>query len=279
VRCRFEISDTPWPVKIDPGQIGQVINNIILNADQAMPGGGTISIATENVVIGRQQGLPLKEGRHVKIAINDHGLGIPKNHLAKIFDPYFTTKQKGSGIGLAIAHSIVEKHNGFITVESQVGIGTTVCVYLPSTSQPLSKKSEDHSTLIRGSGKVLLMDDEDDIRTVSSEMLKALGYTVVCAHDGTEAVALYTQAYESGEVFEAAILDLTIPGGMGGKEASHKILELDSSAAIIVSSGYSNDPIMSEFKNHGFQAAMSKPYRIQELSTTLKKVIEARRRK
>lgn len=279
VRCRFDFSDGLLPVKVDPGQIGQVVNNIILNADQSMPAGGIIEITAENFDTGASPSLPLKAGRYVKISVKDHGIGIPKEHLTKIFDPYFTTKQKGSGIGLAIAYSIAEKHDGYITVESQISVGSTFHVYLPAAKEPLPKERAGHIALYRGSGKVLLMDDEEDIRTVSSEMLTALGYEVVCAHDGAEAADLFRQAHDSGKPFESVILDLTIPGGMGGQDVIREILEIDPSAAVIVSSGYSNDPVMSDYKKYGFHAAMSKPYRIQELSKTLQRVIEEKRGK
>ena len=272
VRCTFDLPENLWPVSIDAGQMSQVFNNIIINAEQSMPEGGIIDVKTQNVDITSPALMPSGPGKYVKISIRDHGIGIPRDHLTKIFDPYFTTKQKGSGIGLTVAHSIVDRHNGHITAES-VGNGATIQVYLPAVEGVLSELSRRSSELMSGSGKVLLMDDEQIIRAVGSEMLQLLGYEVVCARDGAEAVELYRQALERGLAFDAVILDLTIPGGMGGKEAVSKILSLDPTAAAIVSSGYSNDQVISEYRRYGFRGAVCKPYRLQELSAILHEVL------
>ena len=272
VRCVFDLPDNLWSAAADGGQIGQVINNIIINAEQAMPAGGVVEVSARNVEIVPPSPIPLGPGKYVEIAIRDEGIGISKIHLAKIFDPYFTTKQKGSGIGLAVAYSIVDKHNGYITAESE-GAGTTFHVYLPATEATSSGQTDPTGRLIRGAGKILLMDDEPDIRTVGSEMLKALGYAVTCVCDGTEAVDAYRQALDAGETFDALILDLTIPGGMGGKDAVAEILALDPSAVAIVSSGYSNDPVIAQFRQYGFRGAVCKPYRLQDLSTLLHEVL------
>lgn len=272
VRCTFDLPENLWPVSIDAGQIGQVISNIIINAEHSMPGGGVIEVTTQNVDITSPALLPSKPGKYVKISIRDHGIGIPRDHLTKIFDPYFTTKQKGSGIGLTVAYSIIDRHNGYITAESE-GDGSTLHVYLPAVEGAFLEISSRSSELMSGVGKVLLMDDEQIIRSVGSEMLQLLGYEVVCARDGTEAVELYRQAQEQGHAFDAVILDLTIPGGMGGKDAVSKILSLDPTAAVIVSSGYSNDQVISEYRHYGFQGAVCKPYRLQELSAILHEVL------
>ena len=272
VRCTFDLPENLWPVSIDAGQISQVISNIIINAEQSMPEGGVIEVKTQNVDITSPALLPSGPGKYVKISIRDHGIGIPRDHLTKIFDPYFTTKQKGSGIGLTVAYSIVDRHNGYITAESE-GDGSTLHVYLPAVEGAFLELSSRSSELMSGVGKVLLMDDEQIIRSVGSEMLQLLGYEVVCARDGTEAVELYRQAQEQGHAFDAVILDLTIPGGMGGKDAVSKILSLDPTAAVIVSSGYSNDQVISEYRHYGFQGAVCKPYRLQELSAILHEVL------
>jgi CheY-like chemotaxis protein len=208
----------------------------------------------------------------VKISFRDQGIGIPKSHLGKIFDPYFTTKQKGSGIGLAVAYSIIDKHSGYIGVESE-DRGTTFHVYLPAIEAAVSSHADRRIEFVRGAGKVLLMDDEQVIRTVGSEMLKALGYDAVCTRDGAEAVEYYRIAKEAGEAYDAVILDLTIPGGMGGKEAVSQILALDPSAAVIVSSGYSNDQVMAQFRHYGFIGAVCKPYQLQDLGAVLREVL------
>ena len=272
VRCTFDLPENLWSATVDAGQIGQVINNIIINAEQSMPEGGILEARAQNVEIASSTPIPLVRGKYVKISIRDQGIGIPDAHLTKIFDPYFTTKQKGSGIGLSVAYSIVDKHSGYIAAESDDG-GTTFHVYLPATESAGSAQTDHRSAILRGVGTVLLMDDEPDIRTVGGEMLQALGYTVVCARDGAGAVERYGQAQEAGEAFDAVILDLTIPGGMGGKEAVTKILALDPSAAVIVSSGYSNDPVMAQFRRYGFQGAVSKPYQLKDLSAVLHEVL------
>jgi signal transduction histidine kinase/ActR/RegA family two-component response regulator len=273
VRCTLDLPENLWPVSIDAGQMGQVFSNIIINAEQSMPEGGIIEVKTQNVDITSPALVPSGPGKYVRISIRDHGIGIPRDHLTKIFDPYFTTKQKGSGIGLTVAHSIVDRHNGHITAESE-GNGSTIQVYLPAVEGALSKLSRRSSELMSGSGKVLLMDDEQIIRAVGSEMLQILGYEVVCARDGTEAVDLYRQAFEKGHTFDAVILDLTIPGGMGGKDAVSKILSLNPTAAVIVSSGYSNDQVISEYHHYGFRGAVCKPYRLKELSAILHEVLD-----
>lgn len=275
VRCTFELPENLWPVSIDAGQISQVISNIIINAEQSMPGGGVIAVKTQNVEINSTALIPSRPGKYVKISIRDQGIGIPKEHLTKIFDPYFTTKQKGSGIGLTVAYSIVDRHNGTITAESDVD-GSTIDVYLPAAERASSEISSRPGELMRGVGKVLLMDDEQIIRVVGSEMLQLLGYEVVCAQDGAEAIERYRQAQEEGHTFDVVILDLTIPGGMGGKDAVSKILSLDPTAAVIVSSGYSNDPVIAEYRHYGFRGAVCKPYRLQELSAVLHEVLVER---
>ena len=272
VRCTFDLPKNLWPVSIDAGQISQVISNIIINAEHSMPGGGVIEVKTQNVDITSPAFIPSGPGKYVKISIRDHGIGIPRDHLTKIFDPYFTTKQKGSGIGLTVAYSIVDRHNGYITAESEVD-GSTLHVYLPAVEGAFLELSSRPRELMSGVGKVLLMDDEQIIRAVGSEMLQLLGYEVVCARDGTEAVDLYRKAQEEGLAFDAVILDLTIPGGMGGKDAVSKILSLDPTAAVIVSSGYSNDQVISEYRHYGFRGAVCKPYRLQELSAILHEVL------
>ncbi len=272
VRCASDLPENLWSASVDAGQIGQVINNIIINAEQSMPEGGVIEVNAQNVEIASPSPIPLRPGKYVKILIRDQGIGISKAHLAKIFDPYFTTKQKGSGIGLAVAYSIIDKHDGYITAESE-GCGTTFHVYLPATKGAVSGQSDRHSKLLRGTGKVLLMDDDQDIRTVGSEMLKILGYEVVCACDGAEAVESYRQTLEAGEAFDAVILDLTIPGGMGGKDAVAKILALDNSATVIVSSGYSNDEVIAQFRQFGFQGVVCKPYQLRDLGGVLHEVL------
>ena len=272
VRCDFLMPNDLWPVEIDEGQMGQVINNLIINANQAMPKGGMIKLSTENLTITATNVLPLKPGRYIKISIRDQGIGIQKDHLLKIFDPYFTTKQKGTGLGLTTVYSIIDKHDGYITAESEPGMGTTFHIYLPASKKEITKAKDIETHILTGKGKVLVMDDDEYVRDIAGEMLEHLEYEVVFAKDGTEAIEMYRK-----NPFNVVIMDLTIPGGMGGKEAVKKLLEIDSKARVIVSSGYSNDPVMANFEKYGFSGVVSKPYEIEELSKALYKVIAGKK--
>ncbi|MDO9289143.1 MAG: PAS domain S-box protein [Thermodesulfovibrionales bacterium] len=274
VKCEISTPDDLWPVEIDEGQISQVIHHMIINAQQAMPEGGIIKVKAENITTDAEQPLPLKGGKYLKISIKDHGIGISEEHLAKIFDPYFTTKQKGSGLGLASAYSIIKKHEGHITAESKLGEGTTFYIYLPASEKKIPiVKDTGISPAGRGKGKVLVMDDDDIVRLVVGRMLGQCGYEAEFAEDGEGAIELYKKAKESGAPFDAVIIDLIIPAGMGGKEAIKKLIEIDPAIRAIVSSGYSDDPVMSNFKEYGFKDAMAKPYEIADLRQMLHKVI------
>jgi CheY-like chemotaxis protein len=253
--------------------MSQVINNLIINADQAMPEGGKITVSAENMTVGREQTLPIKKGKYVEITIKDRGIGISKEHLERIFDPYFTTKQKGSGFGLAITYSIIKRHRGHIAVESEVGVGTTFSIYLPASFGKMPIKEKIEGKVVPGSGKILVMDDEEVVRDVAGEMLKQIGYEVEFAGNGAEAIELYKGAKESGNAFAAVILDLTVPGGMGGVETIKKLLEIDPGVKAIVSSGYSNDPVMANFSEYGFVEVVPKPYEIQKVGEVIRKVL------
>ena len=276
VKCEFFIPDDIWQVEVDKGQMNRVINNLIINADQAMPEGGIIKVRAENMTVGSacvEHVIPLKDGEYVKIEIEDEGVGIPKEHRSKIFDPYFSTKQKGSGLGLATTYSIIQKHNGYITVESELGVRTTFYIYLPVSQKEILEKKDTDKQPIAGEGKILLMDDEEMVRDVAGRMLEHLGYEVEFAKDGAEAIELYKKAKESGQPFDGVIMDLTIPGGMGGKEAIEKLIEIDPNVKAIVSSGYSTDPIMANFKQYGFSGVVTKPYKVKDLGEILNKAI------
>ncbi len=272
-KCELSVAGDLLPVDADEGQISQVINNLVINARQAMPNGGMIRMHCENVAIGKDDQAPLKKGTYIRISISDEGVGIPKEHLEKIFEPFFTTKPKGSGLGLATSYSIVNNHGGHIAVESRVGAGTTFHVYLPVSGQEARKRRQESETPSRGSGRILFMDDEEVVRDVAGEMLTSLGYEVAFAHDGDEAIELYAKAMASGRPFDGVIMDLTVPGGMGGKDAVQKLRELDPAAKVIVSSGYSNDPIMADFRTYGFSGVVSKPYTIKNLSETVRALV------
>lgn len=269
VDYRFSIDDTLPPVEADEGQLGQVIQNIVLNAGEAMPEGGTIRISARNIVIGKNNILSLGGGKYVLIEIEDSGVGISKHHIQKIFDPYFTTKQKGSGLGLATSYSIIKRHGGALDVKSEPDIGTTFFIYLPASDEKLSLKETGREALSVGKGKILVMDDEEMILTVAQFMLEALGYDIEVAKNGEQALEKYSAALASGRPFDAVILDLTVRGGLGGRETIEKLIEIDPEVRTIVSSGFSDDPILSNYKNYGFKATLSKPYRIEELGRTL----------
>jgi PAS domain S-box-containing protein len=277
VKCEFLIPDDLWPVEVDEGQISQVIHNLVINADQSMPAGGALRIRCDNVGIAAKDALPLKEGNYVKISIEDRGIGIGKEHLSKIFDPYFTTKQKGSGLGLATSYSIIKKHDGHIAVESDLGVGTTFHLYLPAAAATSPARTVREETLLTGTGKILIMDDEPTVREVAAEILRSLGYEVEDARDGAEAITMFTEAGKSGKGFDAVIMDLTVPGGMGGKDAVRKLLEIDPGVKAIVSSGYSNDPVMADYKKYGFQGMIAKPFSIAGLSKTIRAVMKGER--
>ncbi|MCX6830078.1 MAG: ATP-binding protein, partial [candidate division Zixibacteria bacterium] len=276
VKCKFDLPDNLQPVEIDEGQISQVINNLIINADQAMPQGGAIEISAENMVIKQEDCLPVKCGNYIKITVSDQGIGIPEPYIRKIFDPFFTTKQKGSGLGLATTYSIIKRHEGHIEVESEVGVGTTFHVYLPASGKKLSTQRKSEEAAIPGSGKILIMDDDETIRLVAGMALSNLGYSIETACDGNKAIELYRQAMESGRPFDAVIIDLTIPGGMGGKETIAGLTQIDPEVKAIVSSGYSNDPIMAEYWKYGFKGFVPKPYKVQQLSKALHELLSGK---
>ena len=274
VRHELQLPDDLWLIEADEAQMTQVINNLLINADQAMPEGGIISVSCENVALDAQAVPPLEAGNYVLVTIDDRGTGIPKEHLAKVFDPYFTTKQRGSGLGLAVTYSIINKHGGHITLESTLGKGTTFRLYLPATDKKLVPARADAENITTGQGRVLVMDDEEAIRTTMRDILVRLGYEVAFAEDGVEAVELYRSAMgKRGTPFDVVIMDLTIAGGMGGKEAVRKLIELDPNVKAIVSSGYSKDPVMAEYKKFGFSGVIAKPFRIKDLSEVVHRVI------
>jgi chemotaxis response regulator CheB/nitrogen-specific signal transduction histidine kinase len=276
VRCEISFPSDLKPVEVDEGQISQVINNLIINAQQAMPEGGMITITGKNVRIETDQGLPLPAGDYIILSVDDQGTGIPKEHLAKIFDPFYTTKAKGSGLGLATSYWIIKKHNGYIMAESEPDAGTTFFIYLPASGQPLSAVPLEESAPLVGEGKILFLDDEPSIRQFIGKMLTRFGYEVECVQDGNEAIECYRKAKETHRAFDVVVLDLTIPGSLGGREVLQRLREIDPQVKAIVCSGYSNDPVLSDFKTHGFYERVAKPYQIEELSKKIMAVTHSK---
>jgi len=278
-RSEFQFGADLWPAEIDPGQISQVIGNLVMNADQAMPDGGTLHVSCENFryTANTTPVIPdLLPGDYIRIQIRDEGVGIPEQNLKRIFDPYFTTKAKGNGLGLATTYSVVKNHNGLITVESQLHVGSTFTVFLPAAlhqEMPLEQPRPMPPRAITGSGRVLIVDDEESVRTLVHFTLTRLGYDVATAETALKGVDLYREKFQAGERFDAVILDLTLPGGMGGKEALKRLIEIDPTVNAIVSSGYATDATMSRYQDFGFRGVIAKPYEASELGKIVHDVI------
>jgi len=279
VKCRFNIASDLWPIIGDSGQIAQVIQNLVINADQAMPHGGILKLEAANC--GRADlpdiaGSRLEGDRFIKISVKDKGVGISQENQTKIFDPYFSTKSQGGGLGLSVCYSIVKNHGGTMLVESQLNRGSEFCVYLPTALGPAKKQVEEKGVPViqekRSARRILVMDDEPTILNVIERMLRKSGHEAVTVKDGREALDVYKKMMQTDQSFDALILDLTIPGGMGGKEVMERILKLDPDAVGIVSSGYSTDPILSNFREYGFRATIAKPYRYKDFKEVIDSV-------
>ncbi len=275
VKCEFEIENDLWSADVDKGQIGQVVQNLVLNAVQAMPTGGVIWINLSN-----DGAPPVRTGltsAAVRLSVADTGGGIRPEHVSKIFDPYFTTKQEGSGLGLATVYAVVKKHGGYIELESELGRGTTFRIWLPATRSAVPEKPATANPFGTGpmNGRVLLMDDEQAIREMASQLLKRIGFGVTTVPEGEDAVNAYREALANGRRFDLVIMDLTVPGGMGGLEALRRMKEIDPTVRAIVSSGYSSDPVMSDFRAYGFSGMIPKPYRITDFAKVIRQVLEA----
>jgi nitrogen-specific signal transduction histidine kinase/ActR/RegA family two-component response regulator len=270
VDYRIRLDEDLWLVDADEGQIGQVVQNIVLNADQAMPLGGTIVIAAKNV-LSSDSGLPHLpgEGKYIGISVADSGIGISEKYLEKIFDPYFTTKEKGSGLGLATSYSIIKNHGGIIDVKSGVDKGTTFYIYLPAVESDAEVPQVPKVSVAGRKGKILIMDDEELVRNVAGALVKVLGNEVEVVEHGEAAIAKYMSARESGKPFDIVILDLTIREGLGGRETIERLLAIDPGVRAIVSSGYSDNAVVADYQNYGFKAALNKPYKLEELRNTL----------
>jgi PAS domain S-box-containing protein len=281
VKCVVEQDKDLWPVDADKGQISQVVNNLLINADQAMPDGGTIQLRINNAQVRHGEIPALKTGDYVCIEVADQGCGIAPENLHHVFDPYFTTKEQGSGLGLASSYSIINSHGGAMTVHSTLGEGSTFRVFLPKTKSKLPPteleqqvKEEKSEGIHQGQGRILVMDDMEAMMLVAGEILKVLGYEVEFSTNGEEAIEAYKKAKESGNPFDAVVFDLTVPGGMGGVEASEILIEYDPDLIAIASSGYTTSSVMSHPEKSAFKAVVPKPYRIKEMSDALQQVLK-----
>ena len=279
VRYELSLPKGLWPVEMDSGQISQVIYNLIINAEHAMPDGGVIRIRAMNRHLHDPRSTDLqtlRPGPYVNLTIQDHGTGIEAAHLQNIFSPYFTTKPQGNGLGLANAYAIMQQHQGTIYAESEVGVGTTFYLYLPaSPARHVAIRPATERPRVNGTCRILMLEDDETLHDVVGSLLDVLGYEVVFTRDGREALLTYQQAREAGEPFAAVILDLTIPGGIGGRKTITELLAIDPQVKAIVASGYATDPILVNFEHYGFCGSIAKPYCAQQLHQVLRQVIEA----
>jgi len=274
VASHFTVPENLWICSIDKNQIAQAINNIIMNAQQAMPHGGIIEVTAANIMLKDKELPPLTKGNYAKLSITDSGCGIPKEIVDHIFDPFFTTKESGHGMGLAISHSIVNRHGGRIDVESEPGKGSTFHIYLPAFTEAVSSPAQETPVNLlkhTGSGNFIIMDDEKIIRDTIEHMLRSFGYTVVCTKNGKEACNAFFEETKANRSIAGMIFDLTVPGGMGGKEAVAEVRKLDTEVPVFVVSGYDDDPVMADPGVYGFTASICKPFRMAELAKMLEK--------
>lgn len=273
VKADINLDKGLWSAEADAGKIVQALSNTVLNAVHAMPDGGTLEIKASNEIIKDSPDLPIEKGKYIRISILDHGSGIENDALSKIFDPYYTTKAKATGMGLTTVYSIIKHHEGHIEVNSEAGKGTEVIIHLPAYNIEPALKEEVTELAMTEGLKLLFMDDENRLREIVSKLLRLSGHKVAEAANGSEAVQYFEEAMNSGKPFDAVILDLTIPGGMGGKETIERLLELDSTVKAIVASGYSNDPVIANFRAYGFSGSLQKPYMVEDLIEKLNEIL------
>ncbi len=281
IDLQFSLPDDLFPLKIDENQIRQVLERMLSNAQEAMEKGGVLKVGAENVVVGAGSGLALKQGNYARIFVQDEGPGIAEADLKRIFDPYFTKKQmgyqKGTGLGLSICYAVVKDHGGLITVDSGPGKGTLFHIYLPTSEIAEIIPGKPVATSARvtaGKGRLLFMDDDEGVRDVIVEILVHLGYDVQYAKDGTEAIHHYVEATGKGNPFDVVIADLTVRDGMGGQELIEQLHRIDPEVRAVISSGYSTDPVLYDFRRHGFLGVVAKPYKIEELCAVLDEVMQ-----
>jgi len=273
-RAEYRFPEELTSVDIDRGQIGQVVQNLVINADQAMPNGGVLKIAANEVEISDRDAVLLDPGKYVHVAVEDQGIGMSEETVRQVFDPYFTTKPAGHGLGLSISFSIISQHGGHMTVRSEIDAGTTFEFYLPAAEKQAPTASERDRKPARGKGRVLLMDDEEMVRRTVGRMLERLGYEVDSVADGREALQAYRISLETGSLYDIVVMDLTVPGGMGGREAVAELQKVDPKARVVVSSGYANDPVVAQYADYGFCGRIPKPVSIKELADAMQKAMQ-----
>jgi len=265
VRCRVGLAPELWAVEVDPGQLEQVLGNLIINAQQAMPTGGEVVVEVTNRLAADPESPVATQRRYLCISIRDHGTGIAPELLPRIFDPYFSTKETGSGLGLATAYSVVRRHDGFMRCESEVGKGSVFTVFLPASDRQPAESRPRLRAVRPGRGRILVMDDDSQVRDLTLRLLRGAGYEPVGVASGTDAMRAYVHARDEGRPFAAAIMDLTVPGGDGGLETVRKLRAVDPEVRTIVVSGYSDDPVLADCRQYGFRAGLAKPFRTEEL--------------
>jgi len=276
VVCDYNIPENLWQVEVDTGQISQVIQNIIINARHAMPEGGVIEVSCQNITDSHKEAMQLLAEKYIKITITDFGSGIPSKYLGKIFDPYFSTKQEGSGLGLSICLSIITKHDGNISVQSEANMGTTFTIYLPASASPTQNIAPIQPDLGEAENKatIIVMDDDSMVRDMTKQMLTRYGYEILLAENGHEAIEIYNKYFKENRCIDIIIMELTIPGGMGGKDAVQEILRINPEAKVVVASGYSNDPVMAHCQKYGFKASIAKPFQLAELNKLITEIMQ-----
>ncbi|MBN1382675.1 MAG: PAS domain S-box protein [Deltaproteobacteria bacterium] len=276
IRLTFDMQNDLWPAEIDEHPMRQCFYNLTKNAMEAMPEGGTLTVRGENVLIRTDEVLDLKEGSYLRISFIDEGVGIPEDNLSKIFDPYFTTKamgdQKGLGLGLAVCYSIIKNHKGQITVQSKPGQGASFFLYLPACTDSAESK-EGREASQRSKGRVLIMDDEEQLRVIERAYLERFGYEVTETEDGIEAIEAYRKALDSGNPFSLVIMDLSVRHGLGGQLAIERLLKIDPAVKVIIASGYTADPIIENYQDYGFQGVLEKPFSREQMQNLVEKIL------
>jgi CheY-like chemotaxis protein len=277
VRCEFYLEEDLWPAEVDAVQVGQVIQNVILNAREAMPEGGVVSVRAENVVIGAHEHPPLPPGNYVRMSIADHGVGMTKEVQSKIFDPYFSTKQRGNqkgiGLGLTICHAVMQRHGGAVEVESEPGVGTTFRLLLPASRKSVPEATAPAPASLPRPGKILVMEDDQGVRALVGSSLQRMGNEVELVADGQAAVEVFGRARSLGSPFDLVILDLTVRAGVGGLEAFQSLLKIDPGVKAIVMSGHADDPVILDPERHGFKGVLAKPFESARLREILGRVL------